>query len=83
MILRDTSCRPHEILGLRIKDITFKMAGERQYAEALVSGKTGNSTIPLINSIPYLKDYLDDHPQRSLTLMHSSYLVKVRHTVKG
>ena len=26
MILRDTSCRPHEILGLRIKDITFKMA---------------------------------------------------------
>ena len=65
MILRDTSCRPHEILGLRIKDITFKMANDRQYTEALVSGKTGSRPIPLINSIPYLKDYLDDHPQRS------------------
>ena len=26
MISRDTSCRPHEILGLRIKDVVFKMA---------------------------------------------------------
>ena len=65
MIFRDTSCRPHEILGLRIKDVSFKMAGDRQYAEALVNGKTGSRNIPLINSIPYLKDYLDDHPQRS------------------
>jgi integrase len=39
MIFRDTSCRPHEILGLRIKDISFKMAGDRVYAEALVMVK--------------------------------------------
>ena len=40
------------------------MAGERQYAEVLVNGKTGTRQIPLINSIPYLKDWLDDHPAR-------------------
>jgi integrase len=63
-ISRDTSCRPHEILKLRIKDIAFKTAANRQYAEALVNGKTGTRHIPLINSIPYLKDYLDhEHPQ--------------------
>ena len=61
---RDSSCRPHEIIKLRIKDVVFKMAGDRQYAEILVNGKTGQRHIPLINSIPYLKDWLDDHPQR-------------------
>ncbi len=40
-ISRDTSCRPHEILKLRIKDIVFKTAGNYQYAEVLVNGKTG------------------------------------------
>lgn len=64
-ISRDTSCRPHEILKLRIKDIVFKITGDnRQYAEVLVNGKMGSRHIPLINSIPYLKDWLDDHPQR-------------------
>ena len=66
MISRDTSCRPHEILRLRIKDIVFKMAGDRQYAEVMVNGKTGSRCVPLINSIPYVKDYLDDHPQHIL-----------------
>lgn len=62
-ISRDSSCRPHELLKLRIKDIVFKMAGERQYAEVLVNGKTGQRHIPLINSIPYLKDWIENHPQ--------------------
>ena len=63
-ISRDTSCRPHEITKLKIKDIVFKTAGGYQYAEAHVNGKTGNRPIPLIDSIPYLKDYLDHaHPQ--------------------
>jgi hypothetical protein len=49
---------------LKIKDITFKTTGNYQYAEALVNGKTGSRPIPLIDSIPYLKDYLDhQHPQ--------------------
>ena len=62
----DTGCRPHEILKLRIRDIVFKSTGTRQYAEVLVNGKTGSRHIPLIDSIPYVKDYLDhEHPQPS------------------
>jgi integrase len=61
---RDTGCRPHELLKLRIKDIVFKSNGDRQYAEVLVNGKTGSRHIPLIDSIPYIKDFLDhEHPQ--------------------
>jgi integrase/recombinase XerD len=67
-ISRDTSCRPHELLKLRIKDIMFKNepTGNRQYAEILVSGKTGSRHIPLIDALPYIKDYIDhEHPSPS------------------
>ena len=63
-IARDMGCRPSEILRLRIKDVVFKM-GERQYAEVLANGKTGSRPVPLINSIPYYKDWIDVHPQRT------------------
>jgi integrase/recombinase XerD len=61
----DSACRPHELLGLRIKDVVFKITPDktRQYAEVLVNGKTGSRSIPLINSIPYIKDWIDQHPQ--------------------
>ena len=63
-ISRDLSCRPHEILKLKIRDLSFKSVGTSQYVEVVVNGKTGTRSIPLINSIPYLKDYLDHgHPQ--------------------
>ena len=63
-ISRDTSCRPHEILKLRIKDVNFKTGGQNcQYAEVLVNGKTGSRSEPLFNSIPYVKDWFDDHIQ--------------------
>jgi integrase/recombinase XerD len=62
-ISRDLSCRPHEILKLKLKDIHFKNSGKYQYAEVLLNGKTGNRNIPLIASIPYLKDWIDQHPQ--------------------
>ncbi|MGA9171119.1 MAG: hypothetical protein WBZ20_13355 [Nitrososphaeraceae archaeon] len=38
---RDLSARPHEISSLKIKDIVFKTADDKQYAEVLVNGKTG------------------------------------------
>ena len=62
---RDTSCRPHELLKLRIRDVTFKITPDKsQYAELLVNGKTGSRPLVLIDSIPYVKDYLDhEHPQ--------------------
>ncbi|MGA9935258.1 MAG: site-specific integrase [Nitrososphaeraceae archaeon] len=64
-ISRDLSCRPHEILNLQIKDVVFKCTADaKQYAECLVNGKTGSRHIPLISSIPYIKDWLDAHPQR-------------------
>ena len=65
MVSRDSSCRPHEILKLKIKDVVFKTVNGKIYAEALLNGKTGSRNIPLINSIPYVKDWLDQHPQRT------------------
>jgi integrase/recombinase XerD len=63
---RDLSARPHEILNLKIKDIMFKTTTDnKQYAEVLVNGKTGARHIPLIQSIPYIKDWLSDHPCRN------------------
>jgi len=61
---RDSAARPHELLKLRIKDVTFKLAPDRkQYAEILVNGKTGTRPIPLIDSLPWIKDWLSQHPQ--------------------
>jgi integrase len=62
---RDLSARPHEILRLRIRDIVFKTARNKQYAEVLVNGKTGSRPIPLIQSIPYVKDLLSNHSSRN------------------
>jgi integrase/recombinase XerD len=62
---RDLSARSHEILSLRIKDVVFKNVNGYQYAEVLVNGKTGSRHIPLIQSIPYIKDWLANHPSRN------------------
>src|SRR2546425_6147369 len=64
-VSRDSSARPHEILKLKIKDIVFKFTPDKkQYAEILLNGKTGSRPLPLFNSIPYIKDYLNhEHPQ--------------------
>jgi integrase len=60
---RDSAARPHELLKLRIKDVVFKLtpADKKQYAEILVNGKTGTRPIPLIDSIPYIKDWITNH----------------------
>jgi integrase len=55
MVAHDSSCRASEILGLKIKSIVFKTTGEHQYAEILVSGKTGTRHIPLFSALPYIK----------------------------
>jgi integrase len=63
---RDLSARPHEILSLKIKDIVFKTAdGGKQYAIVVVNGKTGSRCLPLFQSIPYVKEWLSNHPSRN------------------
>jgi len=45
-----------------VKDITFKVTPDKkQYAEILVNGKTGTRHIPLIDSLPHIKD--SQHPR--------------------
>lgn len=62
----DTSARPHELLNLKIDDIVFKKTSNGiQYGEIFVSGKTKSRTLPLIMSIPYVKDWLQEHPYRT------------------
>jgi integrase len=62
MMVYDTSARPHEILNLRIGDIHWKISSDGiQYAEITVHGKTTSRTLPLISSIPYLKEFLTSH----------------------
>ena len=65
IVARDLSARPHEILSIKIRDVVFKNANKYQYAETLVNGKTGSRQLPLIQSIPYVKDWLSEHPSRN------------------
>ncbi len=59
----DTSARPHELLNLKIKDVIFKKSNNGiQYAEIHVPGKTTSHTLPLIASIPYVKEWSNVHP---------------------
>jgi integrase len=61
---RDTSGRPHELLKLRVGDIMWQTSGTIQYAEVTIgkSGKTLPRTVPLISSIPFVKDWIRVHP---------------------
>jgi integrase len=66
-MVNDMSARPHEILNLRISDIEFHISEEgKSYAEARITGgKTGSRTVPLIDSLPYLREWLQEHPSSS------------------
>jgi integrase len=63
-LARDMSARPSEILNLKFKDIKFNITDKGiQYAEVRITqGKTGPRTVPLIDSIPYLKEWMEEHP---------------------
>jgi integrase/recombinase XerD len=45
MIAHDSSCRPSEILGLKIRSVVFKTNGEYQYAEIQVGGGGGGGQL--------------------------------------
>jgi integrase/recombinase XerD len=61
----DVGGRPHELLNLRIKDVEFIEAGGTRYAKILVNGKTGQRSLVLIDSIPYVTQWISNHPQGS------------------
>lgn len=56
-LLYESGCRIGELLNLRIKDISFDDYG----AVIIVNGKTGMRRIRLINSIPLLAQYMEEH----------------------
>lgn len=59
----DTGARPHELLKLKIGDIVWPP--RQQYGEILVNGKTGTRSLRLTYSVPFVKDWIDQHPQRA------------------
>jgi hypothetical protein len=64
-ITRDTGCRPHELLKLKIKDVILRqLEGGYQIAKITVNGKTGVRNVRLNNSYPFLKEWLSNghHP---------------------
>jgi len=59
-ITYESGCRKGEIFSLRLKDIQVY----DQYWTLSVEGKTGTRTVPIIHAIPYLKAWLQIHPDR-------------------
>ena len=61
MTAQETGGRPEELAATRIRDLQF----HQRYAVLRVNGKTGERTIPLVKSIPYLRAWLQVHPDKN------------------
>ncbi len=59
-VLWETGCRIGELVPLQIKHVVF----ETDVTRVLLVGKTGPRRVPLIDSTPYLADWLNNHPQK-------------------
>lgn len=59
-LLREEDYRPHELLGLRVGDVTPTKYG----LIITVDGKTGPRTLPIIDSAPDIKLWLNMHQAR-------------------
>lgn len=57
-ILYESGCRIGELLGLKIKNVSFDKYG----AKLIVNGKTGMRRVRLISSVHYLTEWLENHP---------------------
>jgi integrase/recombinase XerD len=58
MGLYESGARKSEFIGLKIKDIHF----DNQQMKISVNGKTGKRNISLIDSIPYIRLWYENHP---------------------
>jgi site-specific recombinase XerD len=59
-VLWETGCRIGELVPLKIKHIAFDM----DITRIQLVGKTGPRRIPLIDSTPYLAEWLNNHPHQ-------------------
>jgi len=57
--LAESGCRISEIGTMQIKHVSFEEYGAR----LTVNGKTGMRKILIINSAPYLRDWINQHPK--------------------
>jgi site-specific recombinase XerC len=60
MVLYDSAARRSELLNLKIKDVLLDEYG----AQVKLSGKTGERVVRLIDSVPDLLYWLEQHPAR-------------------
>jgi len=60
-VLYESGCRTGEILNLKVKNVEFDEYG----ALLTVTGKTGPRRIRIVSSVPFLKEWLRDHPKGS------------------
>ena len=59
--LAESGCRISEIALMKIKHVSFEEYGAR----LTVNGKTGMRKILIINSAPYLQEWINQHPDNS------------------
>jgi len=56
--LHETGVRIGELLGVRLKDIEHK----EQHSLVRVNGKTGERRVPIVQSVAWIRRWLDEHP---------------------
>jgi len=60
MLLYESGARIGELLNMRIKDVEFNSVGAR----ISLFGKTGDRRILVLNSVPYLSNWINNHPYK-------------------
>ena len=57
-VLWESGCRIGELLTMQIKHVSF----EKEITRINIDGKTGMRRVPLIDSTPYLAEWVENHP---------------------
>lgn len=82
---RDTSGRPGELLAVKIGDIKIQKAGTKIFAEVEI-GRYGKKRkgriVPLINSLPYVKAWLAQHPMSGRWNPNAYLFISNEHSAK-
>ena len=58
MLLYETGARIGELIDLTVGDIEDRKHGKK----VVIDGKTGSRRLPLVESVPYMNRWLNDHP---------------------